>query len=765
MALHGAVQAWLVQAQQQGLALIVFDDLHFADAASVEVTRALMGSDTLGGLRFALAARPGEIGAEAEALRSALSEARALDEIVLEPLSIEQMTALVTSLGLPELDAPALGLQLARHSGGNPLYALETLKLGLSDGKLHNGTLPSPQGVGALIERRLKQLSGPAISLARVAAVAGVDFDIKLAEEVTGRNAVDLADAWSQLEAAQVLRDGAFAHDLVWDAVLRMIPKPIAQRLHGQCATHLASQGCEPARLGAHWMAAGRAIEGAEAYLDAAERARRAGRRVEEAAFLAAAAQGFADAGEAERRFDALAERSSVLVQADFGEAANQALDELRALAANDRQRLRALREQVELLGQRGQYAESVELGGEALALARKLEDPTSQLRIVGSMVGGLNSLGRDAEAYDLLVPLGRWARDHVDADLRYLWRGYWAVTLANLDRLRESVEAYESVIADALANGLPAAVNLVNIAVIYDRMGRTVQAVETGRRAMGLLREDPQAKGQPLLTMLTLAHHLEKDAQYAGALALFDEALGPITAGHARAWAVLGQTWLATLWLHLGQHARAAALLSGNVDDTPGLVRARRLIVRAQLAHASGRPGARALVEEAVALMPGETGHALATRITSALFVPAADILREVPRWLDLARSAERFGLLLVGQIAMAVAATEQGDHELAIKAVREARALLEDGINPEAITCGEAWLRIGQTLRAAGQADEADAALHAGMRWVQRHAVPHVPPEFLDSFLNRNPHHCALLRAGRLLGGNDGDERLTMG
>lgn len=755
LALQAAVEAWLAQAHAGGLAALVLDDLHFADSASIEAVQALIGSDALNGLRFALAARPAEIGAAGEALRTGLTEARALNEIELPPLTPAQMSALVASLGLAELDADALGPPLARHSGGNPLYALETLKQGLADGALRHGALPRPPSVGALIERRLKQLSDPALTLARVAAIAGVDFDIGLAEAVTGRSAVDLADAWSQLDAAQVLRDGAFAHDLVCDAVLRTVPAPIARRMHAQCATHLAARGGEPARLGAHWIAAGRAREAAEAYVDAARRAQRAGRRVEEAGFLATAAQGFADAGDAMRRFETLADRLDALKQADFGAEADQAVNELRALAADDRQRLRVLREQVDLYTARAQLAEAVACGEQALALARAQGDIESELRIACPMAGALGALGRAADAYDLLLPLGRWARESASVDLRHLWHGYWAMTLDGVGRLREAVLTLEDAIEHARAGSLPVSelgMQLSNLSVLHNKMGRADQAIDASERAVRLLREDPQAKGLPLLAMLTLARHLSEGARYSEALALFDEVMGPIEAGGARAWVIAGQTWLATLWMRLGQHARAAQLLAVADDDMPTLVRGARLMQRAQLTRLMSQPGQRSLVERLAALVPGEAGPGLIARIAGLTSAAPADILRAAPRWAELARAAERYGARVQALVALGSAASSLGEHERAVEAAQQARALLDDGISPEpTMYSGEAWLAIARVLRAAGRADEADAALGAGVQWVQRHAVPHVPPQFLDSFLHRNPHNRELLAAAR--------------
>lgn len=87
---------------------------------------------------------------------------------------------------------------LHQRSGGNPLFALETLKLAWSDGTitLPDG-LPRPQSLAQLIGQQLARLSSPALQLARVAAVAGVDFSIPLAQTLLQRNALDLADAWA----------------------------------------------------------------------------------------------------------------------------------------------------------------------------------------------------------------------------------------------------------------------------------------------------------------------------------------------------------------------------------------------------------------------------------------------------------------------------------------------------------------------------------------------------------------------------------------
>lgn len=103
-------------------------------------------------------------------------------------LGQDSITTLVQGLGLQ--DAENLVPGLARYTGGNPLFILETLKYLIETNTLEQG-LPSrlaPQGkVAALISRRLQRLSPSALNLARVASVAMTDFTLDLAAFVLER--------------------------------------------------------------------------------------------------------------------------------------------------------------------------------------------------------------------------------------------------------------------------------------------------------------------------------------------------------------------------------------------------------------------------------------------------------------------------------------------------------------------------------------------------------------------------------------------------
>jgi DNA-binding SARP family transcriptional activator/energy-coupling factor transporter ATP-binding protein EcfA2 len=198
-----------VLAGRPGLHGFLVDDLHFADEASLDMFAALV--DQSGErLRWVLAYRPAEAGSPLRSLHDGLVEQARLVPLTLLPLDISQLAELVDSLALPGVRGTVLAPGLAKRTGGNPLFVLETLKQAWVDRTLADladgSRLPRPMAVGRLIERRVARLSPGALALARAAAVAGDDFDIALAEHVLGVSALQFADALNELEAVHVMR-------------------------------------------------------------------------------------------------------------------------------------------------------------------------------------------------------------------------------------------------------------------------------------------------------------------------------------------------------------------------------------------------------------------------------------------------------------------------------------------------------------------------------------------------------------------------------
>ncbi|HSC62450.1 MAG TPA: AAA family ATPase, partial [Caldimonas sp.] len=285
----------------------VFDDLHFADAGSIELLQYAMGASTR---RWILTARHAEVSPAGRVLLDEALATREAAAVPLEPLGLEHVAQIVDSLGIESLSGEAIAPTLLRHCGGNPLYLLETLKAWLVRGDAGGRAvgegegdrtlpvrLPVAGSLHSVIDQRIGRLSAEAVRLARCAAVAAPDFSIELASHVLGVRTLDLADPCAELEAAQVLRDGAFAHDLIYEAALASVPVSVARRLHAEVAAFLQQRDGEPARLAHHWLEAGDSAQAGAAFMAAAERSRKASSLAAQCEMLAEAARCFERAG------------------------------------------------------------------------------------------------------------------------------------------------------------------------------------------------------------------------------------------------------------------------------------------------------------------------------------------------------------------------------------------------------------------------------------------------------------------------------------
>ncbi|MFE8602017.1 ATP-binding protein [Archangium violaceum] len=202
--------------------------------------------------------RRGELPPYSETNIRQLVDAELARVVDLGPLSPEEVRQLLASLRLPGAEAHAEAM--ARYTGGNPLYITETLKHLLETDSLHKDwphRLLPPGRVGPLIQRRLERLSALALQCAQLAALAGSHYRPALALDVLEVSATELHAALSALEAAQILVDERFSHDLVLEAVRASLSPAAARVLHGRLATVLEREGAPAILLAHHWMEAG----------------------------------------------------------------------------------------------------------------------------------------------------------------------------------------------------------------------------------------------------------------------------------------------------------------------------------------------------------------------------------------------------------------------------------------------------------------------------------------------------------------------------
>ncbi|WP_412027539.1 hypothetical protein [Deinococcus yunweiensis] len=269
---------WTI-AMHEGLASNVCDDWQFYDDHTNEMGMYMFGTSfplgQPGGMPRLLATfRRGELPPESADLVRRTVDMGIAVLIDLEPMDARAADTLMTDIGVPP--EPALRARLWRHCAGNPHFLLETVKLLIEGGGLHGALpepLPLPEQVRSLIGRRLERVSGPALQAARAAAVLQSDFDVELVAELLGAPLLDLAPAWEELEAAQVLSASRFTHDLVYEAVAAGIPASVRGLLHRAAARTLEARGSGAARVARHWQEGGKPELAARAFVRAAREA------------------------------------------------------------------------------------------------------------------------------------------------------------------------------------------------------------------------------------------------------------------------------------------------------------------------------------------------------------------------------------------------------------------------------------------------------------------------------------------------------------
>ena len=757
VALQRAVMVFLQQAAAHGVEGLVLDDLHFADDASLDLLLALavavLRPDAPLRLRIGFAQRPAEGGAGIAALHDALLEEQRLAPVVVRPLNEAQLLELVESLQLDAVNAPALARQLHQHSGGNLLFALETLRQAWVEAPasgLGSGLLPRPVSVARLIERRLAKLSPAALRLARCAAVAGQDFSIELAALVLRVPALDLADAWTELVQAHVLSENTFAHDLIFEATLVSVPPPIARHLHGEIATLLAARASEPGRLALHWAAAHRWAQAGAAYRAAAARACDAARMLEQAALLGDAARCFAHARDAGARFDALLARARVLAEHESACEAQASVAELTAAASNDEQKLHALDVQLLLGVARSDVDAALRIGPEAIAAARALGRTDLEFRFAISLSGALRAARRANEAVTLLQAYEAHARSVTDPDVQ---SDYWAglgIALDYADRLRDALPAWQAAedVGRRASRTDLLWLALSNGAATRAKMGQVRCAVDILQQANQLALATTEATTLRATQMRCgFAHRLRDVGRYAEALALLSAALESFRASASAADNIAStEHRLAVLFQQLGQPARGQALLAAEHAALPIGLAVMRRVHRADLARQLGGD-ALGNIRAALEMVPDpqDIYHRMASLFATTIVDPEEGeaLAAGVAAW---ATRRERLGLALAGHTRAAACALALGRAARALPHVETALHLAAE-YQPDTYYLPELWLVAAQVFEALARHDDARRAARDGHAWVMAVHDAHVAPEFRESFLHRNPVNRELL------------------
>ncbi|HSK16825.1 MAG TPA: AAA family ATPase, partial [Gaiellaceae bacterium] len=566
---HRAVRALLEGLAERTQLVLLLDDLHWADPASVDLVAALLRRPPQASVLLALALRARQAPPRLATALDHSYRAGPLTRIELAALREDEAWDL---LG-PGVD-PALARALYEESGGNPFYLEE---LARSAGSAERpattgepvgepGTVPA--AVAAALADEVAGLSPPARSLLEGGAVIGDPFRIELAAAAGDvAEAETLAALDELLDRGLVRRTEAprrfrFRHPLLRRAVYDATGSGRRDAAHERAARTLAAHG-EPAAVRARHVEQFARLGDHDAVAVLREAADASRQRAPASAarwYRAALRLLAADGDHGDERIDLLRPLAAVLAgTGEFAESHAVHLELLERVPTGDgpaRIELVAACAAVEHLLGRHEQAHA-----RLAAALDELPERTSPAAVALLLELGFDAfyardyermLGWDREALALADDLG-------DAPLRAAAAAAASLACALGDHtaeaqeLRETAaEAVDALGGDELARRLDAAASLGNAEMYLDRPEDAVRHLDRG---LAVARAAGQGQLFPLLTQrkgfaLTLLGRLAEAEEVTESAV---EAARLSGSPQAVAWALLNRAW--------------AALLAGDLD------------------------------------------------------------------------------------------------------------------------------------------------------------------------------------------------------
>ncbi|MGE5227515.1 MAG: ATP-binding protein [Planctomycetaceae bacterium] len=476
--------------------LLVFEDVHWADTAELELIEYLVAHAHETPVLFLAVARPEFLDAH-PTWGSGLPTHSAIS---LEPVSPHDAARIVEALVGTELPPTSLG-RLVDVAEGNPLF-LEELTSALLEGCDPRTELPT--SIRTVIAARVDALPAPHREALLAASVIGKVFwadvlralgqDQRLLEILDDLEAKDLI---RREPVTQVQGDlqFSFKHILIRDVCYATLPRAARRAAHEAVARHIeraAGQDRELAWLLAHhWQEAGDTARAVDYLLLAAERAEEA-LAVDQALDLFGRAQAIAP-DDATRTRVAL---TQALARVRFGDW-DAAADELEWLVPtlDGRDLVEALLALARSYHWTERTSQTLEVAERALAASRDLDADDLEPVALARLSQGYAMRGSDGDL-DRALELGERAlrswmpgarredlveHEHLLADQHY-WTGDYERALELSQRARD--EAEDPASAEALLRGGGMA------GLMLASMGRYEEAIATCDAAIAIGRE-----------------------------------------------------------------------------------------------------------------------------------------------------------------------------------------------------------------------------------------------------------------------------------
>lgn len=252
IAVFEAVSRWLRTLAEIGPFVVCFEDLHWADVATLElmnvIIRAVHGSRGLVVATF----RSDELSRLSLAFQTV--DEGLSDHLELPPLSEHDLATLVELAlqGLPR--GTSLARRLYEATRGNVFFATECLRALIEEGALTRrlGTWtaapglaqrPMPRSIQEVVIARLSTLSDDQAAFLRRLAPAGRVLDVPLIQavgEVEPGELFPLLDEGIERQFLQYVEGRYFfTHATVHEAIYDSTPEPMRRRYHKRIAEHL----------------------------------------------------------------------------------------------------------------------------------------------------------------------------------------------------------------------------------------------------------------------------------------------------------------------------------------------------------------------------------------------------------------------------------------------------------------------------------------------------------------------------------------------
>ncbi len=514
--LFAAARMFFERLAQTGPAVLLFEDIHWADSALLDFIEYLIEWSRDVPLFVLTLARP-EL---ADRRPTWGSGKRNFTSIFLEPLSSESMEVLLTGPvpGLPE----ELRERILARAEGVPFYAVETVRMLLDRGVLvREGntyrlageleTLEVPETLQALISARLDGLAPDERRAVQQASVLGRTFTSKGLAAVSGSSESELESLLSSLVRKEVFSltsdllspergQYGFLQDLVKKIAYDTISRRERKALHLAAAAHLRSLGEEEEIvevLAAHYIDAYRAepedADASEIRDTAREMLVRASER---AASLAATAEALAHlevavglADDPVLQAELLERAGTIALHGGKPDAAKAHFDKAMALFEQQGRTHAAARVSARVgftLWDSGRVEDAVELMDRAFEIVSQ-EEPDADLAQLAAELGRVMYFAGQTEAAGerietaLDIAESLWLPEVLSQALNTK-----SLTLLSRGRPQECVALLEYALKIALENDIPSAslrayFNLAELSLQYDRFEEARDYVERG--------------------------------------------------------------------------------------------------------------------------------------------------------------------------------------------------------------------------------------------------------------------------------------------